>query len=79
MIELTRLNTYKDGGSVTYIGSDGKLYWQDLSISSRGTDAYGKLFEGKVIHDRSVLAKGNYKTVVHLCNKCRNQEKTFNQ
>lgn len=57
IIELTGISTYKDGGSVSYKGNDGKKYWRSYKISHKNTPNYGRIFEGNINNKNPKIAK----------------------
>jgi len=57
---LTLTGRYRDGGSQSYKGSDGKNYWRSFSIGDKNTNKYGKLFVGNINDKIRVLAEGTF-------------------
>lgn len=69
-IKLTPISALRDGGSTTYQGGNGNIYWRDFSITSAREDQkrkkgkrYGKLYMGMATENGRILAKGNFLVV----------------
>ncbi len=63
VIQLTERGRFKDGGSISYIGSDGNKYWRDYKIKSKREGNQGKLYIGDINNKTPKLTKGLFTIV----------------